>query len=181
MRKSNSDVRVGRTIAQEWERQESESERLAARKRAKNKKVFKVLALFAILAIVAIIIVMEVTSWMINRKKIETAKYVPAPTVQIIDESGQGITNRIREYVGQLEVDLADIGLSLDRAVVPAGKNREVDIYLGDHGEMYFKLSVDRGTAVSAEDVKRVTSYLAEHDLHPQYVDVRVKGKAYFK
>lgn len=77
MRKNNHDVRVGRTIAQAWEKQESESERLAARKREKGKKIFKVLALFAILAIVAVIIVMEVTTWMVNRKKIEMAKYVP--------------------------------------------------------------------------------------------------------
>lgn len=180
MRKSNHDMRVGRTIAQEWERQESESERLAARKKAKSKKVIKVLAFFAVLAIVAIVVVMEVSTWMTNRKKIETARFVPQATVQIIDESGQGITNRIREYVGQLELDLSDIGLVLERAVVPAGKNREVDIYL-DGQEYYIKLNVDRGTAVSAEDTKRMVAFLSEHDLHPQYVDVRVKGKAYFK
>lgn len=181
MRKNNHDVRVGRTIAQAWEKQESESERLAARKREKGKKIFKVLALFAILAIVAVIIVMEVTTWMVNRKKIEMAKYVPQPTVEIIDESGQGITNKVKEYVGQLEVDLSDIGLSLNRAVVPSGKNREVDIYLNGHDDVYFKLSVDRGTAVSAEDTKVMLNYIAEHDLHPQYIDIRVKGKGYYK
>lgn len=180
MRRSNHDMRVGRTIAQEWERQESESERLAARKKAKSKKVIKVLAFFAVLAIVAIVVVMEVSTWMTNRKKIETARFVPQATVQIIDESGQGITNRIREYVGQLELDLSDIGLVLERAVVPAGKNREVDIYL-EGQEYYIKLNVDRGTAVSAEDTKRMVAFLSEHDLHPQYVDVRVKGKAYFR
>lgn len=180
MRKNNYDVRVGRTIAQEWEKQESESERLAARKKAKSKKIVKVLAFFAILAIVAIIAIMEVNVWITNRKKYEAAKYVPQPTVEIIDESGQGITNRIREYVGQLEIDLSDIGLELNRAVVPAGKNREVDIYL-EGQEYYIKLNVDRGTAVSAEDAKRMVAFLSERDLHPQYVDVRVKGKAYFK
>lgn len=180
MRKNSYDVRVGRTITQEWEKQESESERLAARKKAKSKKIIKVLAFFSILAIVAIIAVMEINTWVMNRKKIETAKYVPQPTVEIIDESGQGITNRIREYVGQLEIDLSDIGLTLNRAVVPAGKNREVDIYL-DGQEYYIKLSVDRGTAVSAEDTKRMITFLAERDLHPHYVDVRVKGRGYFK
>ena len=181
MRRSKYDVRVGRTIAQEWERQESESERLAARKKEKGKKIFKVLALFAVLAIVAVIITMEVTTWMVNRKKIEEARNVPQPTVAIIDESGQGITNKIKEYVGQLEIDLSDIGLSLNRAVVPSGKNREIDIYLNGNDEVYFKLNVDRGTAVSAEDTKVMLNYLTEHDLHPQYVDIRVKGKGYYK
>lgn len=180
MRK-NSDVKVGRTIAGEWERQESESERLAARKKAKNKKIFKVLILFAVLGVITAVIVMEVSTWMVNRKKIETAKYVPQPTVNIIDESGQGITNKIREYVGQLELDLKDIGLTLNRAVVPAGKNREIDIYLDGYDEYYFKLNVDRETAIGAEDAKRMLAYLTEHDLHPQYVDVRVRGKAYYK
>lgn len=175
-----NDVRVGRTIAGEWERQESESERLAARKKAKTKKILKVLTLVVVLAIIGVVITMEVMSWMVNRKKIEAAKYVPQPTIEIIDESKQGITNKIREYVGQLEIDFADIGLSLDRAVVPIGKNREVDVYLNGY-DYYIKLSVDRGTAVSAEDAKRMISYLTEHDLHPQYVDVRVKGKGYFK
>lgn len=175
-----NDVRVGRTIAGEWERQESESERLAARKKAKTKKILKVLTLVVVLAIIGVVITMEVMSWMVNRKKIEAAKYVPQPTIEIIDESKQGITNKIREYVGQLEIDFADIGLSLDRAVVPIGKNREVDVYLNGY-DYYIKLSVDRGTAVSAEDAKRMIGYLTEHDLHPQYVDVRVKGKGYFK
>lgn len=177
----DSDVRVGRTIAGEWERQESESERLAARKKAKNKKIIKVLALFIVLGVVAVVITMEITTWMVNRKKIETARYVPQPTVSIIDESGQGITNKIKEYVGQLEIDLKDIGLTLNRAVVPAGKNREIDIYIDGYDEYYFKLNVDRETAVGAEDTKRMIAFLTERDLHPQYVDVRVKGKAYYK
>ena len=181
MRKNKYDMRVGRTIAQEWERQESESERLAARKKAKNRKVIKVLCFFAVLSIIVVVAIMEVTTWMQNREKYEVAKYVPQPTVEIIDESKQGITNRIKEYVGQLEIDLKDIGLSLNRAVVPAGKNREVDIYLDGHDDLYVKLNIDRGTAVSAEDTKRMMTFLAESDLHPQYVDVRVEGKAYFK
>ena len=177
----DSDVRVGRTIAGEWERQESESERLAARKKAKSKKIIKVLILLVVLGTVAAVITMEVTTWMVNRKKIETARYVPQPTVNIIDESGQGITNKIKEYVGQLEIDLKDIGLTLNRVVVPIGKNREIDIYIDGYDEYYFKLNVDRETAVGAEDTKRMIAFLTERDLHPQYVDVRVKGKAYYK
>lgn len=181
MRKNRTGVKVGRTIAGEWERQESESERLAARKKVKTRKIVKILVFFAFLIGIGAVITVEVTTWMVNRKKIETAKYVPQPTVDIIDESGQGITNKIKEYVGQLELDLKDIGLALNRVVVPAGKNREIDIYLNGYDEVYFKLNVDRGTAVSAEDAKRMIAYLTEHDIHPQYVDVRVKGKAYYK
>ncbi|MBO7720250.1 hypothetical protein J6S35_01250 [Candidatus Saccharibacteria bacterium] len=179
--KKNSNYNVGRTIAQEWEKQESESERLATRKKVKAKKIIKVLSLVAVLTIIAVVTVMELSAWLGRKEKIEASKYVPQPTVDIIDESGGGITNKIKEYVGQLEIDLSDIGLALDRAVVPAGKMREVDIYLQGNEEYYIKLNVDRGTAVSAEDTKRMVNYLSEHDLHPHYVDVRVKGKGYYQ
>ena len=79
------------------------------------------------------------------------------------------------------KIDLKDIGLTLNRVVVPIGKNREIDIYIDGYDEYYFKLNVDRETAVGAEDTKRMIAFLTERDLHPQYVDVRVKGKAYYK
>ena len=78
------------------------------------------------------------------------------------------------------EGDLKDLGLIADRAVVPAGKMREVHIFLKDH-EYYVKLNIDKETGISAEDTSRMVKYLAEHDLHPEYIDVRVKGKAYYK
>ena len=144
-----SNVKVGRTIAQKWEKQESESERLQNRKKAKGKKIVRVLSSIV-------------------------------PTAQIIDESGAGVTKRMKEYVGTVEQDLADLGFTVDRAVLPSGKTREIDLFLKDY-PYYFKLNIDRVAAVSAEDMKRMVTYLTEHDIHPSYVDVRVKGKAYYK
>ncbi len=173
-------VRVGRTIAGEWERQESESERLNTRKKVKQKKIFKIVSLIIILAAIAGIIVMEVSVWMSNRAKEEAEAVVLKPTIDIIDEAGTGITSKMRDFVAQIERDFADIGLSANRAVIPAGKMREVHMFLNGY-DFYVKLNIDRGTAVSAEDAKRMAQYVVERDIHPEYIDVRVSGKGYYK
>lgn len=173
-------VRVGRTIAGEWEKQESESERLLARKKQKQKKLFKMFSLAVILLAIAGIVVMEVSVWIVNRVEDEKETVVLKPTIEIIDEAGTGITSRMKEYVATIERDFADIGLSANRAVVPAGKMREIHIFLNGY-EPYMKLNIDRGTAASAEDAKRMLQYISSHDIHPEYVDIRVKGKGYYK
>lgn len=179
-RKNDSSVRVGRTIAQEWEKQESESERLAARKKARSKKIIKVLSFVAVIGVIGGIAVTEISIWVKNREKAEAEKAIIEPTVEIIDEAGTGVTSRLKQYVGQIEQDFSDIGYSLNRAVIPAGKMREIDLFLNGV-DYYFKVSIDRDTAVSAEDAKRMIDYLKEKDIHPEYVDVRVKGKGYYK
>lgn len=173
-------VRVGRTIAGEWERQESESERLLTRKKVKHKKIFKILSLIVILAAVAGIIVIEVSVWISNRAREEAEAVVLKPTIEVIDEAGTGITSRMRDFIAQIERDMADIGLSANRAVIPAGKMREVHMFLNGY-DFYVKLNIDRGTAVSAEDAKRMANYVIEHDIHPEYIDVRVSGKGYYR
>ena len=179
-RRNNGGMKVGRTIAVEWERQESESERLAARKKAKTKKVIKVLILVASLAVIIGIVAMEVSVWISNRAEEEKAAKIAQPTIEIIDEAGTGITPRMKEYVGQLERDLVDVGLTANRAVVPAGKMREVHVFLNGH-DYYIKMNIDRESAVSAEDAKRMVNYVTEHNITPEYIDVRVKGKGYYK
>lgn len=173
-------MKVGRTIAQEWEKQESESERLANRKKTKVKKIVKILSVFACLAIITVLAIMGVTKWFATNEKVAKEKIAIVPTVQIIDENGTGVSNRMKEYVGTIEKDLQDLGYTVNRAVIPAGKSREVDVFLNNY-EYYFKLNIDRASAVSAEDVSRMVAYLSERGINPGYVDVRVKGKGYYK
>ena len=75
---------------------------------------------------------------------------------------------------------MQSLGLKVTKVVLPTGKSRE--LYVDIEGvEAYFKVNIDRGTAVSAEDIERMARYLGEQDLHPSYVDVRIEGKAYYK
>ncbi len=173
-------MKVGRTIAQEWEKQESESERLAARKKQKTHKVIKLLSVLAIVAIVAVIAGMEFGSFLDRREKIEAAKNTPQPTVKIIDEDGSGITSRMKEYVAVIEQDFKDLGYKVNRAIVPSGKNREIHLFL-DGYEYYIKFNLDKATSVSAEDADRMIKYLNERGITPEYIDVRVDRKGYYK
>jgi len=101
-------------------------------------------------------------------------------TVEIVVEGGGQVSERIRELVAKLERDFADLGFGVERAVLPIGMSREVDVYVVDRAE-YYKMSVDRGSAVQAEDAERMMRYLDENGLKPGYVDLRVEGKAYYK
>lgn len=179
-RKNKESIKVGRTIATEWERQESESERLAARKKQKAHKVIRLLSALLIIGIIVIIIVMEVGAFIDRQEKVEAAKNIPQPTIEVIDERGVGVTSRMKEFVAILERDLADLGYSANRAVVPSGKSREIHLFLNGY-DFYIKYNIDRGTAVSAEDTDRMIKYLKEKDIHPSYVDVRIEGKGYYK
>lgn len=180
--KNRNNFGVGRTIAEEREKLESESERFHAREKAKNRQTFSIVVFTIGLIAIGILVTIGVKSLaeeaenpvtVSSREKVE-------PTVEIVDESGAGITNRVREFVGQLEKDAADLDYKIERVAVPAGKRREVDVYLKDI-PYYIKMNIDRGTAVSAEDMDRMVRHLATLGVTPGYVDVRVEGKAYYK
>ena len=115
-----------------------------------------------------------------NATVIEEEK--PQPSVAIIDETGSKmISERVKEYVGYMEEDMKALGYEVDRAVLPEKYVREVDIYVKGRAE-YYKASLDRGTAVTAEDIVRMIRYLDENGIDgAHYVDVRVSGKAFYQ
>lgn len=172
---------VGRTIAGRVEKAESDSERLAARKKVKSRKLFGAIVGVVIALGLVIFVLIQMHNFLMPVEVIEVTEMKYEPTVEIVDESSSGyVTERMREYVGRLERDLGDLRHKVVRAVVPSGKTREIDIYLEGRDE-YYKCNMDRGTAVTAEDIEVMVRYLAEHDLHPGYVDVRTEGKAYYR
>lgn len=175
-------MRRGQTIVAEREQMISDSERLAIRKKAKMKKVYS--ALIIIVVVMAVVVFIGIL-WVnlygsISRKEPEATEEF-SPTVEIEDEGGSGlVTARMREYVGMLEADFSDAGYKVVRAVVPAGKTREIDIYLNGRNEFY-KTNLDRGTGVTVEDAVRMMRYLDQQGIAPSYVDVRVAGKGYYR
>ncbi|MBQ6394613.1 hypothetical protein IJH97_02590 [Candidatus Saccharibacteria bacterium] len=183
MRKNQNTMKLGRTIVAEREKTLSESERMLARKKAKSKKTFMTMISVLILSAVVILLVVTIYNVIVKNRDVaapvEQDKYMP--TVRIEDGGGTSyVTEKMKEYVGRVERDFQSYGRKVVRAVIPAGKTREIDIYLDGRDE-YYKLSIDRGSAVSAEDAVRMIKYLDERDIHPEYVDVRVEGKAYYK
>lgn len=172
---------VGRTIAEEREKLESESERIAAREKAKNRQTVSILIFTLGLMVISVLVVIGIRSLTEDSGRPSTEVEVVEPTVEIIDESGAGITIRTKNFIGQVERDLKDLGYNVTRVAVPAGKRREVDVYV-EGVSYYLKMNVDRGSAVSAEDADRMIRYIASlPGVEPGYVDVRVEGKAYYK
>ena len=171
----------GQTIVAERERAESDSERLQERKRIQRKRRGSVI--FAVLVLAALGVLAYTTGKNAFHEyeagKPQEEEYVLK--AQIVDEDNRGqVSMRTRNYVVQLEQDFRDLGYTVTQVTLPTGMSRGLYVDLAGE-EVYFKVSIDRDAAVTAEDAVRVLKYLKENDLHPQYVDVRIEGRAYYK
>lgn len=109
------------------------------------------------------------------------------PGLAIVDKSGvstSGATSvasrRFLGFVG-LSVGLAkDAGLEVKEIIIPSLTTRQVELKLAGV-KPYFKLSVDRSVGEQMEDIARINKYLQDKGMKPEYVDVRVDGKAYYR
>lgn len=174
-------VRRGQTIVAEREYAESDSERMRARKKAHRKKKTSIIIVGLMLAILGLLSYMWVEEFSEGQQESETGAEVYAIRAEVIDEDNRGqISARVKAYIAELELDLSNLGYTVVRVTLPTGTSRELYVDL-EGNETYFKVNVDRGAGVSAEDIDRMVKYLAGKDLKPEYVDVRVDGKAYYK
>lgn len=136
-----------------------------------------------------------VAGWQINsRQKYVDANgvvfeknYYDAPSVQIIDESGidaqQGTaiaSSRLLGFLGRVVAVAGERGYSVERAILPAGTTREVDVYIIDNPTR-IKFSIDRGAGEQVEDMDRVLQFLSGRGITPEHIDVRVSGRAAYQ
>lgn len=184
----HSKIKSGRTIASAREHLETKNERMEARKKVKKRQTFRVGFTVALFVIVSGVVVFLVVLFLKNRaeNEIETTPTAVVktykPTIEILNENtNSGITTRMSEYIGQLEADLRDQGITPVKAVVPATTVREVDFYIDGYSG-FIKTTIDRGSGVTAEDTERMLRYLKEQGISDfTYIDVRIDGKAYWK
>lgn len=116
-----------------------------------------------------------------------TRNYFAAPAVQIIDKSGiqvapgQAIaSNRFLGFVGQV-VGLARAqSYTVTQVIIPEATTRQVELRLRDI-EYPIKFSVDRPAGEQVEDMTRAIQWMIARSIKPEYVDVRVSGKAYYR
>jgi len=184
----HSKIKSGRTIASAREHLETKNERMEARKKVKKRQTFRIGFTVALFVIVSGVVVFLVVLFLKNRaeNEIETTPTAVVktykPTIEILNENtNSGITTRMSEYIGQLEADLRDQGITPVKAVVPATTVREVDSYIDGYNG-FIKTTIDRGSGVTAEDTERMLRYLKEQGISDfTYIDVRIDGKAYWK
>lgn len=113
--------------------------------------------------------------------------YFEQPAVKISDESGVPQTagsavasTRFLQFVGRSVAIAHDYGLTVEQATIPSGTTRQVELRIAGHS-FPIKLSLDRPVAEQVEDMQRAVVYMDGKQLKPQYIDVRVSGKAYYK
>ncbi len=180
----SNQFRVGYTIAGESrQKRQDELERTKAHKR-KSRKNKVAIAVAVLLLVLLIGVITTISIKIADRREAERLAEIEealTPDTPIFDENAsQAISSRVTEFVAHLEDDVEDYNIELERVVLPFQKAREVHIYLKGHEE-YYKMTIDRSSAVQAEDMSEMVRYLEERGLTPEYVDLRVKGKAYYK
>ena len=174
--------RVGRTYAGDAQQnREEKMARAADRKRRDVKNYLTVGGVVLIVVLIIVVVANYISSVVAEREAMIAPAPALEPSVAIVDENlGENISRRVKDFVARLEDDVAAYGMRIEHVVLPLQKAREIDIYMEGRVE-YYKMSLDRSSAVQAEDMHRMTLYLDQKELHPGYVDLRVEGKAYFK
>lgn len=116
-----------------------------------------------------------------------TRNVYPNPTVTIIDNSGVEHTSgtaiaseRFLTFVGKVIAQAQQHNLSVTKVAIPAGTSRQIELYIAGH-DYPFIMSIDRSAGEQAEDMARVAGYFDKQGRKPKYVDLRVKGKAFFR
>ena len=174
--------RVGRAMAGDaFHDRELKQERLQAAKRRQRKNIATVIGAVILLGVVLIVAINFITGVIAEREAALAPAPVREPSVAIMDENvGQNVSDRVKEFVVRLEDDIKIEGYEIERVVLPYQKVRQIDVYIKGRKE-YYKLSVDRSSAVRAEDLGRMLRYLDDKKISCSYVDLRVEGKAYYK
>ena len=137
-----------------------------------------------------------VAGWQINGKQYYVdskgipfeQNYFSTSVVQIIDNSGvvnpTGTTaiasNRFLSFVGRVVYLSKASGLTVISAALPENTTRELEIRLKE-GNYLVKLSIDRPAGEQVEDMVGAVRYFVNRNQTPQYIDVRVSGKAIYR
>lgn len=180
----SNNYRIGRTLAGDAKKT-LEAKRARANDQRKRKiKLAFVISVASLTSLSVLFFAIHMTLKQKAERELalaEAQSFVKEPTVAIVDENaGNNVSQRVKDFVYDLEGDLSAYGLAIDHVSLPLQKARELRIFIINRGE-YYKMSLDRGSAVQAEDLSRMVKYLDNNGIAPEYVDLRVSGKAYYK
>lgn len=116
-----------------------------------------------------------------------TVNYHDEPDLQIVDESGIGAvanglvaSDRFLGFIGIVVAKARVYGIDVEKVTIPSLTTRQVALSINGQGTQY-RMSVDRSPGEQVEDISKISRYLQANSLNPEYVDVRVAGKAYYR
>ncbi len=109
------------------------------------------------------------------------------PQVKIIDNSGVEHTSgtaiasaRFLTFVGKAVALAEKSGLKVTQVAIPAGTSRQVQLTVDGHAYPII-MSIDRAAGEQVEDMERAITFFDKQGRTPQYIDLRVKGKVFFR
>jgi hypothetical protein len=113
--------------------------------------------------------------------------YYNEPVVIVKDESGIDpavgavASNRFLHFLGRVVALMNQSGVaSVSGVVIPPNTTREVDLNLT--GKPYvIKTLLDRDPAGQVSDILNAVRYVDSKGIKPQYIDVRISGKAAYR
>lgn len=113
--------------------------------------------------------------------------YFAAPSVEVVDQTGIQAqdnrilaSNRFLSFIGRIIGRLSSEGLRVTKVVLPENTTRQIIVSI-DGVSYPIKFSVDRPAGQQAEDAVRAVRHLSSKGAAVEYLDVRVKGKAFYK
>lgn len=116
-----------------------------------------------------------------------TVNYFAAPTVIVSDKSGisaeAGVvaSERLLRFIGRVITIVNQSAVAqVERVELPAQSTREVDFKLKDR-DYIIKAHLDRDPAGQAADIINAVRYVDSKGIAPEYLDVRVSSKAYYR
>ena len=136
-----------------------------------------------------------VASWSIGGKKYFVDSkgvafennYYDNSAVEIVDQSGidikSGVTiasNKFLGFVGKTVSMATSKGYTVTQAIIPPETTRQLQLHIKDVTP-FVKLSIDRPVGEQIEDMDRSLKYLDSRGQRPEYIDVRVSGKAFYR
>lgn len=136
-----------------------------------------------------------VAGWMINNKQyfVDSSgvsfnvNYFENPSVQIVDQSGISLqsgdviaSQRFLSFVGLAVAQSKENGYTVTQAIMPPNTTRELELKIKE-GDYLVKLSIDRPVGEQVEDMAAALKYFVSKNQKPEYIDVRVSGKAFYK
>lgn len=116
-----------------------------------------------------------------------TVNYFQSPSVIVTDRSGisadAGVvaSSKLLRFIGRVITLVNAAGVSsVETVELPQNSTREVNFKLKDH-DYIIKAHLDRDPAGQAADIVSAVRYTQTKGIDPQYLDVRVSSKAFYR
>ena len=113
--------------------------------------------------------------------------YFSDPSVDIVDKNdiqtntlNSTMSASLLSFIGKTIKATKQFGYSINQVVLPLNTSRQIAFTVnGSNTQVIF--SLDRSIGEQAEDMANAFSYFGKKNKNPSYIDLRVKGEAFYK